>query len=111
MNGYQKLRFSKLIVQKMFDNVKGKNIGILGFSFKKDTGDTRESAAIDVCKFLTAELANLFIYDPKTPELEIARIVPKAHVEKNAYAASNFDSLSVCSFVADSQQQHISATQ
>jgi UDPglucose 6-dehydrogenase len=41
MNNYQKQRFSKLIVEKMFGNVKGKNICVFGFAFKKDTGDVR----------------------------------------------------------------------
>merc|ERR1719217_1607656 len=49
----------------MFNTVSGKKIAILGFAFKKDTGDTRETPAIDVCKLLLAEKANLAIYDPK----------------------------------------------
>ena len=49
----------------MFGNVSRKNIAVLGFAFKKNTGDTRESPAIDVCKFLAEERAQLFIYDPK----------------------------------------------
>ena len=49
----------------MFNTVSGKKIAILGFAFKKDTGDTRETPAIDVCKLLLAEKANLSIFDPK----------------------------------------------
>ena len=65
INHYQKQRFSKFVVQQMFGNVSRKNIAVLGFAFKKNTGDTRESPAIDVCKFLAEERAQLFIYDPK----------------------------------------------
>jgi UDP-N-acetyl-D-mannosaminuronate dehydrogenase len=38
---------------------------VLGFAFKKDTGDTRETPAIDVCRGLLADGAKLFVYDPK----------------------------------------------
>jgi UDP-glucose 6-dehydrogenase len=38
---------------------------VLGFAFKKDTGDTRETPAIDVCRGLLADGADLHIYDPK----------------------------------------------
>ncbi len=40
---------------------------MLGFAFKKDTDDTRESAAIDVCRALLLEHCELAIYDPKVP--------------------------------------------
>lgn len=43
----------------------GKKIAILGFAFKKDTGDTRETPAIDVCSGLLADGAKLVIYDPQ----------------------------------------------
>ena len=56
----------------MFNTVADKKIGILGFAFKSDTGDTRESPAIAVCKKLLDEHAKLFIYDPKA--LENAKI-------------------------------------
>ena len=44
---------------------------MFGFAFKKDTGDTRESAAIDVAKHLLDEGASLSIYDPKVPSDQI----------------------------------------
>ncbi|KAI8017791.1 UDP-glucose 6-dehydrogenase 3 [Camellia lanceoleosa] len=46
----------------------GKKIAILGFAFKKDTGDTRETPAIDVCKGLLGDKARLSIYDPQVTE-------------------------------------------
>ena len=48
MNDYQKRRFSTRIVKKMFNTVSDKQIAMWGFAFKKDTNDTRESAAIYV---------------------------------------------------------------
>lgn len=65
MNDHQKRRFSTRIVKKMFNTVSDKKIGIWGFAFKKDTNDTRESAAIYVCRDLLEERARLTIYDPK----------------------------------------------
>lgn len=88
INDYQKERFSKLIVEKMFGNLKRKNICILGFAFKKDTGDIRESAAIDIAKFLLAEGANVVVYDPKVPEIEITKISESIKCEKDPYAAA-----------------------
>lgn len=88
MNEFQKQRFAKMVVQKMFDNVKNKNVCVLGFAFKKNTGDTRESAAIDVVKFLVEEGANVYVYDPKVPVLEIVKMFPTVNVETSAYAAA-----------------------
>jgi len=69
MNDHQKERFARNMVKTMFNTVSGKRIAILGFAFKKDTNDTRESAAIYVCRDLLIEQANIAIYDPKvTPE-------------------------------------------
>ncbi|CAI7853926.1 unnamed protein product, partial [Closterium sp. NIES-53] len=49
----------------MFNTVSGKKIAIFGFAFKKDTGDTRETPAIDVCHGLLNDRAYLHIYDPE----------------------------------------------
>jgi len=68
MNDWQKDRFSKNMVSKMLNTVTGKKITILGFAFKKDTGDTRETAAGHVIKNLLAERAKLHVYDPKVTE-------------------------------------------
>jgi len=50
-----------------------KQIAILGFAFKKDTGDVRETAAAYVCKFLLQEQAELYIYDPKVKKEDMER--------------------------------------
>jgi UDPglucose 6-dehydrogenase len=65
MNDWQKARFTRRMVKTMFNSVAGKKIAVLGFAFKKDTNDTRESAAIYVCRDLLNEKANLAIYDPR----------------------------------------------
>ncbi len=71
INEWQKNRISKKIVNSLFGNIKNKKIAILGFSFKANTNDTRESSAIDICKNLLIEGAHLSIYDP---EVEFSRI-------------------------------------
>lgn len=73
MNDYQKNRFSTQIVKTMFSTVSDKKIAIWGFAFKKDTNDTRESAAIYVCRALLEERAKLTIYDPQVGIKEIRR--------------------------------------
>jgi UDPglucose 6-dehydrogenase len=65
MNEYQKERFVTRILDNMFNTVSGKSIAILGYAFKKDTNDLRESPAIAVCRRLLEEKADLRIYDPK----------------------------------------------
>nr|AFK35914.1 unknown [Lotus japonicus] len=57
----------------MFNTVSGKKIAILGFAFKKGTGDTRETPAIDVCKGLIGDKAKLSIYDPQVSEEQILK--------------------------------------
>ncbi len=73
INDYQKTRFVKRVVSSMFNTVSGKKIAILGFAFKKDTGDTRETPAIDVCHGLLGDKALLSIYDPQVTEDQIKR--------------------------------------
>lgn len=71
MNDYQKSRFAQKMVKTMFNTVSGKRLAIWGFAFKKDTNDTRESAAIYVCRDLLRENAILNIYDPKVSDEQI----------------------------------------
>ncbi len=65
MNEHQKSRFVQRIVKEMFNTVAGKKIALFGFAFKANTGDTRESPAIDITKKLLEERANVSITDPK----------------------------------------------
>jgi len=65
MNDHQKRRFSSKIVQTLYNTVADKKIAFLGWAFKKDTNDTRESAAIYVADDLINEQAKISVYDPK----------------------------------------------
>ncbi|MCX7712294.1 MAG: UDP-glucose 6-dehydrogenase [Chthoniobacterales bacterium] len=73
MNDWQKNRFRHKIVREMFNTVAGKRVAVLGFAFKKDTNDTRESPAIDVCRGLLEEGAVVAVYDPKVSREVIVR--------------------------------------
>lgn len=65
MNEYQEDRFVQRMISTMFNTVAGKRIAVLGFAFKADTGDTRESPAIRVCRFLAEERAAVVVTDPE----------------------------------------------
>lgn len=71
INDYQRKRFASKIVERLFQTVSGKKIVILGFSYKKNTGDTRESSSIYICKHLLEENAKIVIYDPKVDHDQI----------------------------------------
>ncbi|WP_437920243.1 nucleotide sugar dehydrogenase [Sphingobacterium sp. LRF_L2] len=71
LNDHQKTRFAENIIKTMYNTVNGKSIAFLGWAFKKDTNDTRESAAIYVADHLLAEEANVIVYDPKVPAEQI----------------------------------------
>lgn len=71
INDWQKHRFAERIVNELFNTITGKRIAVLGFAFKKDTNDTRETAAIAVCQDLLAEGAEVVVYDPKVREQDI----------------------------------------
>ncbi|MEQ2195524.1 hypothetical protein XENOCAPTIV_014175 [Xenoophorus captivus] len=75
MNEYQRRRFACRIIDCLFNTVTGKKIALLGFSFKKDTGDTRESSSIYISKYLMDEGAKLFIYDPKGHDRLFTRLI------------------------------------
>lgn len=81
MNDYQKHRFSARIVRTLFNTVSDKKVAVFGFAFKKDTNDTRESAAIYVCKDLLQERARLSIYDPKVPATQIFHDLSEPEVQ------------------------------
>lgn len=71
MNDHQKRRFSNNIVQSLYNTVADKKIAFLGWAFKKDTNDTRESAAIYIANDLVNEQANIAVYDPKVVEDQV----------------------------------------
>ena len=75
INSWQKDRIYKIIVSKLYGNLANKIIAVLGFAFKANTNDTRESPAISICRDLLNEGAVLNIHDPKVdPKLIIQNL-------------------------------------
>ena len=72
LNTWQQQRIARLVITKLFGTVSGKRIGVLGFAFKADTNDTRESPAIRICRDLLEEGAILQILDPKVEEGQVS---------------------------------------
>lgn len=73
MNDHQKRRFAKNIIKTLYNTVSGKKIAFLGWAFKKDTNDTRESAAIYIANDLISEQASIAVFDPKVEEKQILK--------------------------------------
>lgn len=71
INDYQKKRFAENIVNSLFNTVSGKKIAFLGWSFKKNTNDTRETAAMYVADYLLEENAIIHVYDPKVKSKQV----------------------------------------
>lgn len=71
LNDHQKKRFAENIIKTLYNTVSGKKIAVLGWAFKKDTNDTRESAAIYVTSSLIEENASIHVYDPKVENYQI----------------------------------------
>ena len=91
MNEHQQARFVRQMVASMFNTIAGKRIAVLGFAFKADTGDTRESPAIAVCRGLAAEHAAVVISDPHALDnarKELADLGAAVAFEADPYAAA-----------------------
>ncbi len=81
LNDYQKHRFANNIISTLFNTVAGKKITFLGWAFKKNTNDTRESAAIYVADELLQDRAEIHVYDPKVSKQQI--INDLVYLQKN----------------------------
>ena len=80
MNNWQRKRISSLVVKKLFGTVSLKKILVLGFAFKANTNDTRESASSYITKDLLDNGAKLLIHDPQVSaeQIEIAIGIDRA---------------------------------
>jgi UDPglucose 6-dehydrogenase len=75
MNETQTTRFFGRILVSLYGTLSGKRIAVLGFSFKKDTGDCRETPALPIVKKLLAEKAHVAVFDPAVSEETILEMV------------------------------------
>lgn len=93
-NDHQKRRFSDQLISTLYNTVSGKKIAMLGWAFKKDTNDTRESAAIYVADHLLNEQANIAVYDPKVNGVKVQadlNYLNTRSVEENEELAKSYD--------------------
>lgn len=92
MNEYQQLRFVSRMVSSMFNTVAGKRIALFGVAFKANTGDTRESPALNVCRTLLEERANVVLTDPyaldNARQYELADVADRIEFEPDVYQAA-----------------------
>lgn len=100
INEYQKRRFACRIISQMFNTISGKKICILGFAFKKNTGDTRETPALGVCKYLLAERAQVSIYDPKVAAEQIRADFTEYEVMPQGVAFDNLVTIETDPYMA-----------
>ena len=85
LNNWQKKRISRIIVEKLFGTVSLKKILILGFAFKSNTNDTKESSAILISKELIENGAKLFIHDPQVNPYQIERELGRKPINEEKY--------------------------
>ena len=96
INNWQKKRISNYVIEKLNGTVSGKKITILGFSFKANTNDTRESPAIDICLDLLEEGAILAIHDPKVNTNQIKNEFEKSKftdIKSWSYSSNIYENL------------------
>ena len=95
MNNHQRTRFAKNIVKTLYNTVAGKHIAFLGWAFKKDTNDTRESAAIYVADMLIDEQALIKVYDPKVTDLQMQSDInylnTRSEIDNNKFLVTEID--------------------
>ena len=68
INNYQKNRFLNLIIDNIHQPYGDKQITLYGWSFKKNTNDSRESPAIFIAYRLLKLGFTIKVYDPKTSD-------------------------------------------
>ena len=80
LNNWHQHRIAELIIKKLFGTLSGKKIAILGFAFKANTNDTRESPAIEICKNLINEGAFLKVHDVKVSQETIRNDISSSEI-------------------------------
>jgi len=91
MNEYQEMRFVSKMVSSMFNTVAGKRIALFGAAFKANTNDTRESPALEVCRALLEERADIVITDPQAMDNarhDLGELAKRVTFEADPYAAA-----------------------
>tara|TARA_B100001989_G_C24547813_1_gene472180 strand:- start:2683 stop:4089 length:1407 start_codon:yes stop_codon:yes gene_type:complete len=102
INDWQQKRIIDVVLDKLFGTITGKTIAILGFAFKANTNDTRESPAIKICEELIIEGAKLKIFDPKVNEIDIENCLYQLKSSPKSVIQSSFEvSNSISNAISD----------
>ena len=96
INDYQKNRFAEKIIADLNGSVQQKKITLLGWAFKKDTNDSRESAAIYVADALIEAGAEVHVYDPMVSEKRIKQDLIALWELRNLSKSKINDNLNHC---------------
>jgi UDPglucose 6-dehydrogenase len=91
LNDYQQARFVGAMIRAMFNTIADKRIALLGFAFKADTGDTRESPAIRITRLLVDEHARVVVSDPRALDnarKDLSDLGDRVLFEPDPYAAA-----------------------
>ncbi|KAK4032400.1 hypothetical protein C8A01DRAFT_20521 [Parachaetomium inaequale] len=88
MNEFARNRFAARVIKRLNNTLMGKKVAVLGFAFKKDTNDTRESPALDIIRTLGEEgPREVAVFDPlcipAQMEEEIARFVEPGALQRD----------------------------
>ncbi len=105
INDFQKNRFYKRVIKELNNNISDKVISVLGWAFKKDTNDSRESASIDISDNLIQAGANLQIYDPMVNSDTIIKDLEELWISKNISKSEiklRFNKITVCNTLKES---------
>jgi UDPglucose 6-dehydrogenase len=92
MNEYQEARFASNMVASMFNTIAGKRVALFGAAFKANTNDTRESPALEVCRALLEEHADVVITDPHALEnarYDLGELAKRVTFELDPYVAAH----------------------
>lgn len=100
LNEFQKRRFANKVIEALFNTVAQKKIAVFGFAFKKDTGDTRESPSIYVCKYLMDEGARISIYDPKVEHDQIIEDLTHPSISDDPKRVTELINIASCPYEA-----------
>jgi UDPglucose 6-dehydrogenase len=74
-------------VERLIGEVKGKQIAVLGLSFKPETDDMREAPSVDIIRALVEKGARVRAYDPVAAE-QAKKVLPEIEYAEDEYAAA-----------------------
>ena len=106
LNNWSQKRISDLVVRRMFGGLRRKKVAVLGFAFKADTDDTRESPAIPICRELLHDGASLRIHDPRVSDADISKLLEGSFSRHNTVeeACEDADAVIILTDWCDYQQ-------